>query len=99
MKTESKKLVAPGFAVLVLALTLVACATGPTQLEQTFGDSVRHMIRAQTYDPATLESPATETVEGADGPRLENALEAYRTGVTTPQEGGGDVIVNVGGGD
>jgi type IV pilus biogenesis protein CpaD/CtpE len=96
MKIGSQKLASACFTVL--ALTLGACATEPTQLEQTFGDSVRHMIRAQTHDPATLESPSTETIEGTDGRRLENALEAYRGGVTTPQQGGGDVIVNVGGG-
>jgi type IV pilus biogenesis protein CpaD/CtpE len=96
MNTANTKLAPLGLCVL--ALTLGACANEPTQSQQTFGDSVRNMVRAQTNDPSTLTNPSAETPEGSDGQRLENAVEAYRDGVTKPEQGGGGVVINVGGG-
>jgi hypothetical protein len=84
-------------AVLVTSsLALGACAADPTLTEQNFGDSVRQMIQVQTYDPSTLTTPSTDTVESSDGQRLENVLEAYRTDVATPAAVNEPVIINVG---
>ncbi len=90
----------------VLALALVATLLGacaalepePTLLESHFGDSVRQMIEAQTYDPSTLSSPSTQPVEGGDGQRIQNVLEAYRTDVAKPESVDDDIVINVGGG-
>jgi hypothetical protein len=84
-------------AVLVtLPLGLGACVAEPTLTETNFGNSVRQMIEAQTYDPSTLRTPSTDPVDSADGKRLENVLEAYRTDVAKPAAVSEDVVINVG---
>jgi type IV pilus biogenesis protein CpaD/CtpE len=84
-------------AVLVtLSLGLGACAADPTLTETNFGDSVRQMIQVQTYDPSTLTTPSTDTVDSSDGQRLENVLEAYRTDVAAPAAVNEPVVINVG---
>lgn len=82
---------------VLAALLLGACATDPGLTEQNFGESVRQMIRAQTYDPSTLSSPSDEAVEGTDGQMLEGTLEAYRETVSNPDAVGRDITISVGG--
>ena len=84
-------------AYLAGATLLGGCAQ-PTQLERNFGASVRNMIEAQTFDPSTLTSPSTETVEGRDGQRLEAVLDVYRTDVAKPDAVQQDIVVGVDGG-
>jgi PBP1b-binding outer membrane lipoprotein LpoB len=79
-------------AMLGVPLLLCGCANEPTLTERNFGDSVRQMIQAQTYDASTLESPSTEPVEGADGRRTENVLETYRNDVYKPAAAGSNEI-------
>ena len=83
-------------AVLASALLLGGCA-GPSLTEQNFGQSVRQMVRAQTYDASTLETPSEETIESTDGQLLDNALEAYRSTVSAPPSANQEVVINVGG--
>ena len=83
---------------LPVVAILGACTTEPTLTERNFGDSVRQMIQAQTYDPSTLETPSTETIESSDGRRLGNVLEAYRTDVAKPESVNEDVVISVDGG-
>ena len=85
-----------GLGLVGAALLLGACAGRPTLTEQNFGESVRQMIRAQTYDPSTLESPSTETIESTDGQLLDNALEAYRSTVAAPESAGREVVITLG---
>lgn len=85
-------------AVAVLSLALGGCADKPTLTEQTFGDSVRHIVRAQTYDASTLETPSTDVPGGTDGQLMENVIDAYRTTVGQPAQVGNDIVINVGGG-
>lgn len=66
------------------ALLLAGCVSGPEPTELAFGDSVRQIIKAQTYDPSTLTSPSTAPSTGADGQRLKNVLDGYRTDVSKP---------------
>ena len=80
---------------LLATLLLSACATGPTQTEQTFGDSVRHMIDAQTYDRSTLRTPSEEAIDRTDGRMLEGALEAYRSTVAEPDSVGQEITIGV----
>ena len=71
--------------VLVLSGSLLAaagCATGPTTVENDFGNSVRHMTQAQIANPS---APAdNEAIDHGDGPRVNAAIEAYRQGVSDP---------------
>lgn len=82
---------------LPVVVMLGACTTEPTLTERNFGKSVRQMVRAQTYDPSTLETPSTETIENADGRRLESVLEAYRTDVAKPEAVNDDIVISVDG--
>jgi hypothetical protein len=82
----------------LLSATVLAGCAQPTALERSFGSSVRNMIEAQTYDPSTLNSPPTETVETSDGRRLEGVLDVYRTDVGKPETVRDDVVISVDGG-
>lgn len=94
--TNQRTLIA--LAGLGTAALLGACAHEPTPVERNFGSSVRNMIEAQTYDPSTLSSPSTDTIDNGDGRRLEAVLEAYRTDVAKPESVREDVIISVDGG-
>ena len=87
----------PRLAPVLCALLLGACANQPTLTEINFGDSVRQMVRAQTYDPSTISTPSTEPVDGTDGQLLEGALETYRGSVANPESVGNEIQINVGG--
>lgn len=78
-----------------IAATLAACAS--TATERNFGASVRQMIEAQTYDPSTLTTPSTETIEDSDGRRLESVLQTYRTDVSKPEAVSEDIVISVDG--
>jgi PBP1b-binding outer membrane lipoprotein LpoB len=83
-------------ASLSATLLLGACASEPTATEREFGDSVRQMISAQTYDPATLSTPPDGAIDSTDGQLLEGALEAYRTTVSDQSNVGNEITISVG---
>jgi type IV pilus biogenesis protein CpaD/CtpE len=93
---NQKKIVA--LAGLLSTALLAACAR-PTALERSFGSSVRNMIEAQTFDPSTLSSPSTETVDASDGRRIEAVLDVYRTDVAKPAAASEDIVISVDGGN
>ena len=84
-------------AGITASALLAACTTEPTATEANFGASVRQMIEAQTYDPSTLTTPSTETIDSGDGRRLETVLETYRTDVAKPAVVNEDIVVSVDG--
>jgi hypothetical protein len=84
-------------AALAMVALLAACAHEPTETERTFGDSVRNMVEAQTYDQSTLSTPSTETIEDNDGRRLEAVLDVYRTDVAKPESVNDEIVINVDG--
>ena len=94
----NRKNIFVALAALTGPMLLGACAHEPTALERNFGSSVRNMIEAQTYDPSTLSSPSDETIEQADGRRLEAVLEVYRTDVAQPAAASEDIVISVDGG-
>ena len=88
-----------------LTLTLMALAaaavsgcasTGPTNVAQDYGNSVRQMIAGQTLDPATAANPDPEAVDSGDGERLNAVLETYRTDVSEPEAVGQPIVISVG---
>lgn len=83
-------------ASLSATLLLGACASEPTATESDFGDSVRQMISAQTYDPGTLSEPPESAIDSTDGQMLEGALEAYRTTVSDQSNVGNEITISVG---
>ena len=94
MNMSSKRIV-----TALPALLLCACASKPTATESNFGDSVRQIVRAQTYDPGTLTAPSAETIESGDGQRLEGVIEVYRTDIAKPETVDNEIVINVGGGN
>jgi type IV pilus biogenesis protein CpaD/CtpE len=83
--------------VLLGGLTIGGCATGPTNVDRDFGNSVRQMVAGQTQDPAAAENPDPKALDGGDGERLNAALEVYRTDVARPEEVGQPIVISVGG--
>jgi hypothetical protein len=70
---------------LVMAIVLTTgCASGPTRVEEDFGNSVRAMNRAQTMDPVAAATPDTTPITTTDGQRMENVLYEHRTRVSKP---------------
>jgi hypothetical protein len=83
-------------AALVIAASLsVGCASGPDNVEDDFGNSVRAMRRAQTSDPLTLISTDTTPIESTDGQRMEGALESMRSSTSQPDKITQPIQINV----
>jgi len=72
---------------------LAGCATGPTTVENDFGDSVRQMTQAQTANPAAPVD--NNPIDHGDGPRINATVEAYRKGVSDPKETRKDIVIGV----
>jgi hypothetical protein len=81
-------------AAAAALVSLVACAT--SQTERDYGQSVRQMINAQVYNPATLTKPSDKPVEGADPDMVNAAVEALREHVSQPKDVGQDIVLQVG---
>ena len=84
------------FGTLLVVALASGCATEPTAVEEDFGTSVRQMIRAQTYNPKTLENPSREPVTGVDGEYAEAVLDAYKGDVSQPEQVRNEIQINVG---
>jgi len=95
MNTLARTLIKP--AALFALCVVGGCATDPTVSEQNFGNSVRNMVRAQTYDASTLSSVPEGVVEDTDGQKLGGALEAYRATQGTSESVGQEISISVGG--
>jgi hypothetical protein len=86
-------------AVLALsaALLLTACTySDPVRVEQDFGNSVRNMVKGQTYNPEASRHPPVGPPEGLDGTRGNRALETYRGDVAKPEEVKQPIQINIG---
>lgn len=69
------------------ALTALAgCASETPRVDAEFGNSVRHMVEAQTLDPEASRNPPAEAPAVADGQRVETVLEGYRKDVSRGTE-------------
>jgi hypothetical protein len=96
METSIRILIKP--AALLALCVFGGCATDPTLTEQNFGNSVRNMVRVQTYDPSTLDGNASDAIEPTDGQKTERTVEAYREATTgSTQSVGQEISINVGG--
>lgn len=81
-------------APVLSAALLAGCATEPTRLEATYGDSVRRLVSEQIADPHAVDRRVrTPTLDGRQG---EQVLQEHRTDVARPEEVSNDIIFNVG---
>jgi hypothetical protein len=67
-------------AIAIVTLWIAGCADTPLA-DADYGNSVRQMIQAQTFDPAAASNPPALGPDITDGARLEAALEIYRKDV------------------
>jgi type IV pilus biogenesis protein CpaD/CtpE len=86
-----------GMTCLIQSAFLAGCdTTGMTRTEQDFGNSVRHMVEVQTYNPEAARNPSTEPPTEMDGARAGAVLETYRTEIGKPSEVDKPIVINVG---
>jgi hypothetical protein len=84
-------------AVLVASLLLTACTrSDPVRVEQDFGNSVRNMIEAQTYNPEASRHPPVNPPEVLDGTKGNRVIETYRGDIAKPAEIDKPIQINVG---
>ncbi|MET0658697.1 MAG: hypothetical protein ABW110_11145 [Steroidobacteraceae bacterium] len=67
--------------ILASSATLYGCAAETPHADTHYGDAVREMVQAQTYDPAAASNPPALAPEVGDGERIRNAIENYRKDV------------------
>lgn len=84
----------------ILAVTLVSlaigCASDPKQEnDPEFGDTVRHMVRQQTFNTAVADNPPADPPQGLDGTRASAAFKAYREDVKKPSSGAQPVEIRI----
>jgi hypothetical protein len=81
-----RRTVTSAAATFVTLLVISGCATGPTATELDHGNSVRHMVQAQTLNPAgSDDAPVDET----DSSRTSSVLGVYRGDVSMPKYNAG----------
>jgi type IV pilus biogenesis protein CpaD/CtpE len=84
-----------GIASLV-ALLLIGCTQwDPIAVEEDFGNSVRHMIQAQTYDPEARKNPPADPPTELDGQKASEILKTYRSDVGKAEEVKNAIDINV----
>lgn len=83
-------------AMLALLGLTSGCYQGQTATEEDFGNSVRHMIRAQTLNPNPVYSDEESRTVPGDGERLDNVMDAYRNDVSKPEDVKKDIVISVG---
>ena len=72
---------------IVMAIALsTGCASGPTRVEEDYGNSVRAMQQAQVLDPVAAATVDTTPITSTDGQRMEAVLQTYRESVGSPTE-------------
>jgi type IV pilus biogenesis protein CpaD/CtpE len=86
-----------GLSCIMQSLLLAGCdTTGMSRTEEDFGNSVRHMVKMQTYNPDAALLPSTEPQTEMDAERAGVVLETYRTEVGKPSEVAKPLVINVG---
>jgi len=79
-----------------LLVPLAGCVDNPPRNE-AFGDSVRSLVDAQTFDPNAAMNPPEAAPENGDGQRLENVVGGYRKDVARGVEDvRREIVINVG---
>ncbi len=70
----------------VVGLLSGCASTDAVRVEEDFGNSVRNMIQAQTYNPDAARNPPSEPPKVLDGTVGRRVLETYRGDVAPPRK-------------
>lgn len=82
---------------MALAVLISGCAsTDPVRVEEDFGESVRHMIQAQTANPNPPADPAASPSGGMDGKKSDAVIEAYRKHTSNPGNVERPITISIG---
>jgi len=76
-KESNNTLVAGAIGLAIVIST--GCSTEPERVEADYGNSVRQMVQASTYDPEAAASTESIPVLGMDGKRAMRSLDAMQT--------------------
>ncbi len=82
---------------LPIFIILAGCSsTDPVRVEKDFGNSVRHMVESQTYNPAAIRNPSSEPPTELDGEKASAVIESYRAATSKPENIEKPIVINVG---
>lgn len=84
---------------LVSAALVLVSACETYEIEEQFGDSVRHVVQAQKANPEVSANPDPDPIDGTDSARARAVLESYREAITKPEESSNEVSITFGGAD
>ena len=85
--------------VVVVAALSAGCETESPYFDSWLGKSSAHLIQAQTLNPAAAGNPPALAPAGANGERIESAVQNYHKDVPTPEKSvERPIVFQVGGG-
>ena len=89
----------PCMMVVVAAALCAGCETESPYFDSQLGTSTAHLVQAQTLDPAAAGNPPALAPAGANGERIENAVQNYHKDVPSPGKSvERPIVFEVGGG-
>lgn len=85
--------------VVVATVLFAGCETESPYFDSQLGTASTHLVQAQTLNPAAAGNPPALAPAGANGERIENAVQNYHKDVPTPeQKVERPIVFEVGGG-
>ena len=84
-----------GTLLSTVILLVSGCET--YEVEEQFGEAVRHVVQAQKANPETSANPDPDPIDGTDSARAGAVLESYREAITKPEDRSDEVTITLGG--
>lgn len=72
--------------VATAAALCAGCETETPYFDSQLGTSSAHLLEAQTLNPAAAGNPPALAPVGANGERIENAIQNYHKDVPSPEK-------------
>lgn len=86
-------------AAAVVATVCAGCETESPYFDSQLGTASAHLVQAQTLNPAVAGNPAPLAPAGADGQRIEAAVDNYHKDVPKAEQSvSRPIVFEVGGG-
>jgi len=77
----------PYYMIAAAAFAVCAgCETETPYFDSQLGTASAHLVKAQTLNPAVAGNPAPLAPAGADGQRIEAAIDNYHKDVPKPEQ-------------
>ncbi len=89
----------PYVIAVAAAVVCAGCETETPYFDSQLGTATAHLVQAQTLDPAAAGNPPALAPAGADGQRIESAIDNYHKDVPKPEQSvARPIVFEVGGG-